>query len=56
MLVLIPKGPDSGVLNHESSPLAANADSAVPLDGVFAFGFVEGKGAFRLFGDWSGEP
>jgi hypothetical protein len=54
-LVLIPKGPDSGVLNHESSPLAANADPAVSLDGVFTFGFAEGKGAFRLFGDWSGE-
>ena len=54
--MLIPKGPDSGVLNHESSPLAADADSAVTLDGVFAFGFTEGKGAFGLLVGWCGEP
>ena len=56
MVVLIPKGPDSGVWSHEAPPSAADAASALARDAGFAFGFVEGKGAFRLFGDWSGEP
>jgi hypothetical protein len=40
LLLLIPKSPDSGVLNHESLSLTADANSVVALDRVLAFGFA----------------
>ena len=55
-LFCIPQGPDPRPVDHESPPFAADANAAIVLHGIEAFGLAQGAAAFRPFAVRGGEP
>ena len=48
-LFCIPEGPDPGLVDHEPPPFAADANAAIVLHGIEAFGLVFFSGFSLLF-------
>ena len=55
-LFCIPEGPDPGLVDHESPPFAADANAAIVLHCIEAFGLPQCAAAFRPFGLRCSEP
>ena len=49
LLFCIPEGPDPGLVDHESPSFAADANAAIVLHCIEAFGLAQCAAAFRPF-------
>ena len=54
--IQIPKGPDTGIVDHKAVPLAVDADAAIALVGILLAGIAQGLGPFAAFLLGCGEP